>query len=220
MRRRRRAPSLQLPGLETMSNWATSKQSTLLFISSKSIQASKDLTIDLARLLSSSKAPTLWVFRYSKYWEGRPTFTTILKSLNLQALNLFPNCLTSGPNPISSSHLLEASNEADWLNILKRACSGIESIYILLDAEMVAMAGDHNKFRITRWLERFISELGSLTKVKIFVSGTILDRSYISRTWEDGSWSELITDRVDGGIKSAKSRKLLQHQTAQRRKRL
>jgi hypothetical protein len=85
---------------------------------------------------------------------------------------------------------------------------------------MVAMAGDHNKFRITRWLERFISELGSLTKVKIFVSGTILDRSYISRTWEDGSWSELITDRVDGGIKSAKSRKLLQHQTAQRRKRL
>jgi hypothetical protein len=218
MRRRRKAPALQLPELETLSNWATSKQSTLLFITGKSIQASKDLTIDLANLLSSSMAPTIWVFRYSNYWESKPTFTTILQGLTLQALTLFPNCLNSGPSPISSSHLLEASIEDDWLNIIGRALYGVDRIYILLDAAILALASDHNKYRTTRWLEKFMSRVGESTNMKIFVSATIIDRSYISRKWEIGSWSELTTDSADDCIKSPKSKRMLQLKAAQRRK--
>lgn len=219
MRRRRRAPALKLPELATLNSWAISKQSTLLFVTSRSIQASKDLSIDLANVLTSSMAPTIWVFRHSNYWESRPTFATILRSLTLQALTLFPDCLSSGPCSLSSSQLLEASTEDDWLNIIGRVFFAVDRIYILLDTDILALASNHDKYGITRWLEKLMSRVGKSRNMKIFVSATMINKSYISREWETGSWSELMTDYVDSSIEPLTSKRSLQMTAAKRRKR-
>ncbi|PMD40231.1 hypothetical protein L207DRAFT_487928 [Hyaloscypha variabilis F] len=211
LKRRRKSPNLQLPQLETLKIWATSKQSTLLLITGISTQASNNLTIDLAKLLCASNAPTIWLFRYPSFWEPRPCFTSILRNLTLQIMHLFPKCLTSGNNPLTSVQLQEASTDDDWMSIMAYALSDVDQLYILLDVKILSLAGDHNKYRITRWLEKLMTEIGKSTSVKMFVSGMMIDRSYIEREWDAGSWSELRTDYVESSYKAAKSRSTIQH---------
>jgi hypothetical protein len=114
--------------------------------------------------------------------------------MTFQAIHLFPACTTTAPSPISNAHFIEASTEADWIKLLGRALAGVEQVHIILDAELLALAGDHNRYRITRWLESFITEIGRFITLKVFVSSLMIDKSYISRGWESGSWLEVKTD--------------------------
>ncbi|TVY62921.1 hypothetical protein LSUE1_G006129 [Lachnellula suecica] len=194
MRKRRGAPELNLSHLQILNDWALARKSTLLFITSTSLQASKDSSTDIGKLLHSSKAPVIWALRYSNYWESKITFISVLQSLILQSLHLFPTCLTETPSPVTVAQLSETKTESGWLKVLARILNTASCVYIILDAEILALAGRHNKYAITKWIEGLIGSIGEVTTVKVYVSSTVIDKSYVSRVWEAGSWSELTTD--------------------------
>ena len=219
MKNGRKAPKLRIPELAVLTSWSVNNKTQLLFITSKSLQASKDFTIDLANIIHGSLAPTIWVLRHSAYWEPRPTYVSILKSITLQALRLFPSCLTIKV-PLSSAQLLEAEDETDWIRILNRILQGTERVYIVLDAEIVALAGNHDRYKVSCWLSSLMQIVQDVCALKIFVSGTVIDKAYISREWESVSWSELTTEYVvpkHQPPQSINTLRLIQMQSAQRR---
>jgi hypothetical protein len=57
----------------------------------------------------------------------------ILRMLVIQAGQMNPSAISSSI-PITAVHLREASNYADWLNILRQILTGIAQVYVVLDA--------------------------------------------------------------------------------------
>jgi len=99
--------------------------------------------------------------------------------LVIQAIQMNPSAI-SGPAPITAVHLREASNEADWLNILKRALTGIARVYIVIDADLLSLDSENNTYRATRMIEKFPEILMGIN-VKIVVSMANINQEYVTK---------------------------------------
>lgn len=104
----------------------------------------------------------------------------------------------SGPTPIIAVHLREASNESEWLNILKRALAGIAQVYIVIDADHLSLASENSRYRATRMIEKFPSSLTGMS-VKIVASMANIYQEYVTNNWDPKTWSRLQIESVRRG---------------------
>jgi hypothetical protein len=166
-----------------------------LVTESSTSQTAKDFLVELLQVIREARFPVLSALRFADYWESDLTCIDILRMLVLQALQIHPNALTMGPNPITMTNLREAVDEAGWLSILNRALQGVQQIYIVLDADLLSHVTNHNRYLATRWIEGF-PRTTTGTVVKLFVSRHGVDEGYASRNWDSGGWVKLRTDMM------------------------
>ncbi|RDW73419.1 hypothetical protein BP6252_07326 [Coleophoma cylindrospora] len=193
--RQRARPKLRLPEVSALAKWASDPSLTTLFLQSSSAEVEKDFLVDLVSLIKASGVPVIWALRYSGYWKTRITPIDILRMLVVQALEINPQAL-SGPSPITLPSLREAAHDIDWLRILNHALEGMSQVYVVIDAEIMGMATEHDRRETTRWIELFSRHITS-TRVKLFISSRSIDESYVSTQWSSGSWNKLRTDYAD-----------------------
>ena len=191
MQRRKRGSRvrsrLQISRLEL---WATSPQSSLLILDNSIGRPSKDLFIDLVQLLSVSGKPLIWALRFADYWDTELSLSSILSMLVIQALQLNPFPLTRTPNPLTSTHFGTAASDMDWLRLLNQSLSTLPQIFIAIDTALIAAATGNSTYRASRWLQSLLETMKS-TSVKLFVESNAVDLDYISRSWEEGTWSRV-----------------------------
>ena len=193
--RRRDRSKLILPNTNDLQKWADQKHSSFLVTESSTSQAAKDFLVELLQVIREARFPVLWALRFADYWESDLTCIDILRMLVLQVLQINPDALTTGSNPITMTHLREAVDETDWLSILNRALQGVQQIYIVLDADLLSHVTNHNRYLATRWVEGFPRTITG-TVVKLFVSRYGVDEGYASRNWDSGGWVKLRTDMM------------------------
>jgi len=170
--------------------WATSPQSSLLVLDHSIGRPSKDLFVDLVQLLSVSGKPLIWALRFADYWDTELSLASILRMLVIQALQLNPSPLTRTPNPLTSTHFGTAVSDMEWLRLLNQSLSTLPQIFIAIDTALMAAATGNSTYRATRWLQTLLETVKS-TSVKIFVESNAVDLDYISRSWEEGTWSRV-----------------------------
>lgn len=162
---------------------------------SSTSQTVKDFLVELLQVIREARFPVLWALRFADYWESDLTCIDILRMLVLQALQISPDSLTMGSNPVTMTHLREAVDEAGWLSILNRALQGVQQIYIVLNADLLSHVTNHNQYLATRWIEGFPQTIIGIV-VKLFVSRYGVDEGYASRNWDSGGWVKLRTDMM------------------------
>lgn len=166
--RRRDRSKLILPNTNDLQKWADQKYSSFLVTESSTSQTVKDFLVELLQVIREARFPVLWALRFADYWESDLTCIDILRMLVLQALQINPDALTVGSNPVTMTHLREAVDEAGWLSILNRALQGVQQIYIVLDADLLSHVTNHNRYLATRWIEGFPRTIIGIV-VKLFV---------------------------------------------------
>jgi hypothetical protein len=189
----RRPPRLQISLLE---QWATSPQSSLLLLDNSFSSPSRYLFIDLVRLFNASSKPVIWALRFADYWDAELSYTSILRMLVIQVLQLNHATLTQPPNPLTSTHFDVATSDMDWLQLLNRSLACLPQIYIALEAALLAAATGNSPYRASRWLQTFLETVNA-TSVKIFVESSAVDSDYIARSWEEGTWSKVSAEAID-----------------------
>lgn len=126
MRQQRRIRSnLILPNATDLQKWADQKYSSFLVTESSTSQAAKNFLVEILQAIREARFPVLWALRFANYWDSSLTCIDILRMLVLQALQINPDALTMGSNPITMTRLREVVDEVDWLLILNRALQGV-----------------------------------------------------------------------------------------------
>lgn len=189
--------SNHLPDLSTLETWSSEPRSSMLLTQNSSTQTAKSFMIDLITLIQQNKYPIIWALRFPNFWDKDPTYTDILRMLVIQAIQMNPSSI-SGPTPITAVHLREASDEADWLSILKRALTSIAQVYIVIDADLLSLASKNSAYRATRMIEKFPEILDGVN-VKIVVSMANIDQEYVTKNWDPKDWSRLQTGPTQRG---------------------
>jgi hypothetical protein len=196
--------SYRLPELSTLEKWSSAPRSSMLLTQNSSIQTTKNFLVDLIVLIQQNKYPIIWALRFPNFWDKKPTYGDILRMLVIQSIQMNPSAI-SGPTPITAVQLREASNETDWLNILKRALTGIAQVYIVIDAELLSLASENSTYRATRMIEKF-PEILTVMNVKIVVSMANIDQEYVTKNWDPKAWSRLQTGSAErGGLHSGRN---------------
>ena len=189
--------SYHSPELSTLETWSSEPRSSMLLTQTSSTQTAKNFFVDLTLLIRESKYPIIWALRYPNFWDKNLTYVDILRMLVIQAIQINPGAI-SGTTPITAIHLREASNAIDWLNILKRALTGIPQVYIVIDADLLSFTSENSTYRSTRMIEKF-PEILTAMNVKIVVSMANIDQEYVAKNWDPKSWSMLQTWSVQRG---------------------
>jgi hypothetical protein len=146
--------------------------------------------MDLVQLLNASGKPLIWVLRFADYWDTELSLASVLRMLVIQALQLNPSPLTRTPNPLTSIHFETAVSDMDWLHLLNQSLSAVPQIFIAIDTALIAAATGNSTYRASRWLQTLLETVKS-TSVKLFVESNAVDLDYISRSWEEGTWSRV-----------------------------
>jgi hypothetical protein len=183
--------SYHLPELSTLEIWSSEPRSSMLLTQTSSTQTAQNFLVDLIVLIQKNKYPIIWALRFPNFWDKIPTYRDILRMLVMQAIQMNPSAIL-GPTPITAVHLREASNEADWLSILKRALTGIAQVYIVIDADLLSLASENSTYRATRMIEKFPEILVGLN-VKLVVSMANIDQEYVTKKWDPKAWVRLQT---------------------------
>ena len=181
----------RLPELSTLEKWSSDRRTSMLLTQISPPQAAKSFLVDLVMLIQQNKIPIIWALRFPNFWDKKPTFEDLLRMLVIQAIQINPSAV-SGPTPITAVHLREASSAADWLNILKRALTGMTQVYLVIDSDLLSLASMNSTYQATRMIEKF-PEILTGVNVKIVVSMTNIDQDYVTRNWDPKAWSKLQT---------------------------
>lgn len=117
----------------------------------------RDFSVDLLDILRGGNVPAIWTLSQPNWAEGEAlSLERLLLSLSMQALNLNPQVLSMGINPISSYHFENISDEDQGFKLLGRCLSGIKLMYIVLDLNLVNAAVDHNCDRTSTFVQKFL----------------------------------------------------------------
>ena len=174
--------ALPLPEVSRLSQWASLQNHSLLILQGGSLAVSKAFMVDLIDLVRDTKLPIIWALRYANYWDTSTTCIDVLRMLVLQALQMNPRVLAQGPNPITFTHMREASSAADWLCILARALHGLPRIFIALDSGLLSHVTTNSKAEATELVDLLLSGLPG--SVKILVSAVNLQPTYMDECSE------------------------------------
>ena len=187
MRRSRTQPRLPLSQISLLHQWATVPTSSLLLLDNSIRNLSKTLLIDLLKVLNLFDTPVIWVLRFPDFRDTELSSASILRMLLTQALQLNPSSISQHTTPATLARFNTASTDQDWLYLLNQAFSGLPRVFVAIDAELLAFAVGHNKYRATRWLEMVLRSIKP-TSLKIFIAASIVDENYMSRNWEAETW--------------------------------
>lgn len=160
--------------------------------------------VDLLDLFHDAKLPMIWALRYADYWKISTSCTDVLRMLVLNALQINPDALLNDPNPISVTHIREAANVIDWVRILDQALRGVPRAFVILDADLLNHVTENDRRRGTELVEMLRSQLSSV--VKISVSASTVQRSYVGQRKEMDECITLRMDSSDGRQKGPRRR--------------
>jgi hypothetical protein len=195
VKRSRCRTRILLPNIAQLQRWSGHPRSSLLMTKSSSGQAARDFLVHLVSVIRANNFQVLWALRFADYWARNLVSTDILRMLVIQALQINPKCLTSSLYSITMTHLREAVDEKDWLNLLNRAIAGLPFVYIVLDADLLVHATGQDRYLSTKLIEAFQKVVNS-TVVKIVISTSGVDETYAENNWDLDCWSKLRTDEV------------------------
>jgi hypothetical protein len=195
VKRSRCRTRILLPNIAQLQRWSSHPRSSLLVTKCSSGQAARDFLVHLVGVIRASDCQVLWAFRFADYWVRNLTSIDILRMLVIQALQINPKCLTSSLYSITMTHLREAADEKDWLNLLNRAVAGLSFVYIVLDADLLGHATGQDRYLSTKLIEAFTKVVNS-TVVKVVISTSGIDETYAENNWDPDCWSKLRTDEV------------------------
>lgn len=195
VKRSRCRTRILLPNIAQLQRWSSHPRSSLLVTKCSSGQAARDFLVHLVGVIRASDCQVLWAFRFADYWARNLTSIDILRMLVIQALQINPKCLTSSLYSITMTHLREAVDEKDWLNLLNRAVAGLSFVYIVLDADLLGHATGQDRYLSTKLIEAFTKVVNS-TVVKVVISTSGIDETYAENNWDPDCWSKLRTDEV------------------------
>ncbi|ORX99892.1 hypothetical protein BCR34DRAFT_606474 [Clohesyomyces aquaticus] len=176
-------------GIAQLRQWAERSGSSFLFPRCGLRLESREVVLEMIKLIRTSNQPLLWVLRYPKFWEKEVTWTDMLRMLVIQAIQVNPSALQKGVNPITVAHLREAASEEDWLAMLDRALVDVTQVYIVIDSELLNHAMAQNRYSTTRLLERMVGRVRC--KLKLVVPMACIDKRYIDGNWNRSTWTEV-----------------------------
>lgn len=214
-RQRFRLPALTISQLDM---WSKMTDCSFLLTESSNSQMSKDFLVNLVELIQQANFQTIWALRFEDYWTRHLTCIDLLKMLVLHSLQLNPSSLTARQCPITVAAVRDAVDEKDWLKLLNRALSGVSTLYIILDSEMLAEMTQDSPYAATRLLEMFSKALSS-TIFKVVVSTTAIDETHIRRNWRLESWKKIMIANPEGKRKLPQPRTYSSQQRFKRRRR-
>lgn len=177
-----------------MKTWASEQKSSIMIIHSKSASTTKDVLLDLVKLIRGTSHPILWALRYPNYWATSITCVDILRMLVLQALQINPSS-TCSACPITVAHMREAVGQEDWAKLLGRALDGIPDVYVVIDADLFAFVTRQDKNCAIDFLD-LLRKFTTKTFVKVFVSSANVDEDHVQRKWTLDQWSKLKLEDV------------------------
>jgi hypothetical protein len=209
--RKRTRTKLSITEASEMQTWASQQRSSIMIVQSKSPNTTKDILLDLIRLIRDTSHPILWALRFPNYWGTSMTCVDLLRMLVLQALQINPSS-TCSSCPVTAVHMREAVCEEDWLNLLSRALDGIANIYIVIDSDLFAFVTKQDRNGATQFLD-VLPKLITKTFVKVFVSSINVDEDHVQRNWASNQWSKLV---IDENVKTQPKRERKQRLPARR----
>ncbi|CZR52986.1 uncharacterized protein PAC_02864 [Phialocephala subalpina] len=123
-----------------LKTWASSDQSSLLMVkgSCLSRHETKDFVSDLVALLRGMKIPVVWTLNAkSESFEWRSP-VGVLKQLVFQVLQLNHWLLSEQSISLNAAQFQSAVTEADWFKLLGLVLTGLQNIYVVVDAEILS----------------------------------------------------------------------------------
>ena len=164
--------------------------------------------------ISTAGTPTIWALRYEDYWKRPLSAFDLIRILMLHALQVNQTALSLSDYPITVASFRDAEDENNWYALLARSLRGISSLYLVLDAELLAHMTQDCVLRITKLLEDLHRSL-SFTAVKIIVPAMAVDGPYVRSQWDLFSWRRI---QLDGIVASARRSLTIQRRRKRRRR--
>ena len=174
--RRRERVRLPLPDVEKLALWASERTNAVLVIDTDVSMTAKLFMVDLVDLIINNGMPIVWAMRYADYWDQRISITDILHMLILQAMQVAVDRLFDSPFPVTVEQLREAASLGDRVAILRRLVSGMNHMFIALDADLLAHATMHERGLVLEMLDMLRMELPG--NVKIVITMSSIGRAY------------------------------------------
>ncbi|KAF2739170.1 hypothetical protein EJ04DRAFT_354324 [Polyplosphaeria fusca] len=174
-----------------LQHWAAMPGSSFLFPRCEYRQGSRDVLLELIEVFKNenSACALLWALRFPGCWDKTVTPTDILRMLVLQALQINPDSLQKGVNPITIPHLRDAASEQDWLALLDRALVGVRRVYLVLDPDLLNHATSQNRYQATKLVELMSRSIR--TEVRIIVPSAGIDLEYVRTNWNGDDWMQV-----------------------------
>lgn len=98
----------------------------------------KDFATEMVALLRATKIPVIWTLSAkadsSSAWRSP---IEVLKQLVLQILHLNQSLLNDESPALNAARFQNATKESEWFAILASVLSGLEKLYIVVDAEIM-----------------------------------------------------------------------------------
>ena len=163
---------------------------------------------DVAGIIRKSSLPVIWGFRFPDHWNMNLTLVDLVRMLVFQALESNPGALSIGINPLTMSHLREATNLQDWIRILGRVLYQLPRIFILLDGDLLSQVTQSDRLESAMFTELLRTNMA--TSVKIMIPTTSLNQEYIQKLRDDQESVELISFSTSRRRRRSRGRRRLQ----------
>ena len=98
----------------------------------------KDSAADIVGLLRKTNMPTAWVLNAScEASSAEPTAIDVLKQIVLQVLKINWTLLDERSLSLNGAKFQSATSESDWFDLLGSALTGLPSLHLVIDTEVV-----------------------------------------------------------------------------------
>lgn len=143
-----------LQGFQQMQGWIVNPGSSLAFIKSSfaARHALRDFAADFIHLLLKQNIPVIWALHPKRTTPQEYTVLDVLKSLVSQILQQSHSMLNERCASRTAARCRDACTTDDWFNILGSALSWTRLIYIAVDLDIRASAGQSQEYN---WLSGF-----------------------------------------------------------------
>ena len=152
----------------------------------------KDFAADIVGLLRKTSMPTAWVLNPShEVTSAKPTAIDVLKQIVLQVLKMNWTLLDERSLSLNAAKFQSASSESDWFGLLGSALTGLPSLHVVIDTEIVKprLPYDFSWPAAFRRLFEDLSARDIATPIKVILisygSGLLASRRLLLDTVED-----------------------------------
>ncbi|KAH0547671.1 hypothetical protein FGG08_000160 [Glutinoglossum americanum] len=183
--RRRRTTKLPRRGMysgqsiwlsKTLEQWAQSNDSSLLFAKRppRAYQnVARDFIADVVEHVRSSEVPVVWALQDANSELPLSSHLDVLRILVLQILKINPEVILNKASPITAARFQCARTEAQWLELLETCLTGLDQIYVVIDAQLLWRVSDDNmpsEVPLIGLFQEFINR-DRKTRVKMAIAG-------------------------------------------------
>lgn len=150
-----------LQDFQQMQGWIVNSCSSLAFIKSSfaARHALRDFAADFIHLLLKQNIPVIWALRPKGLIPQEHTVLDVLKSLVSQILQQSHTMLNERSASLTAARCRDACTMNDWFAILGSVLSGTRLIYIVVDLDIRASAGQMQEYNWSSGFSKLFEEL-------------------------------------------------------------